>query len=81
MTTYHSFITITYIQMEIRYIPTVIKDTTESSMSAFYLDFVLNRDINGKLNTKLYDKWDDFNFSIFNSQIFVTIYQHHVHMA
>ena len=36
----------------------------ESSMSASYLDISLNRDINGKLNTQLYDKRDDFNFSI-----------------
>lgn len=42
------------------------KDTTESSMSASYLDILLNRDINDKLNTQLYDKHDDFNYSIVN---------------
>ena len=43
-----------------------IKDTTESSMSASYLDILLNIDINGKLTTQLYDKRDDFSFSIVN---------------
>lgn len=42
------------------------KDTTESSISASYLDILLNRDINDKLNTQLYDKYDNFNFSIIN---------------
>ena len=42
-----------------------IKDTTDSSSSASYLDF-LSDDNNGHLNTKLYDKRDDFNFSIVN---------------
>ena len=41
-----------------------IKNTTESSMSASYLDILLNRDINGKLTTQLYDKKDYLNFSI-----------------
>ena len=43
-----------------------IKGTTESSMSASYLDILLNIDINGKLTTQLYDKRDDFSFSIVN---------------
>ena len=43
-----------------------IKDTTESSMSASYLDILLNIDINGKLITQLYNEWDDFSFSIVN---------------
>ena len=30
------------------------------------LDILLNRDINFKLITRLYDKWDDINFSIVN---------------
>ena len=46
-----------------------IKDTTESSISASYLDILVNRDINGKLTTQLYDKQDDFSFSI-------VMYQH-----
>ena len=57
------------IHMSIQYIPTnelEIKDTTESSMSASYLDILLNIDINGKLTTQLYDKRDDFSFSIVN---------------
>ena len=43
----------------------IIKDTTESSISASYLDCYLNVD-NGKLITRLYDKRDDFNFPIAN---------------
>ena len=42
-----------------------IKDTTESSISASYLDCYLNID-DGKLITRLYDKRDDFNFPIVN---------------
>jgi len=43
-----------------------IKDTTESSRSASYLDLLLGYDSDGKLCTKLYDKRDDFTFSIVN---------------
>ena len=43
-----------------------IKDTTESSCSASYLDLLLEYDTEEKLQLKLYDKRDDFNFPIFN---------------
>ena len=43
-----------------------IKDTTESSTSASYLDVLLNIDVGGKLTTQLYDKRDDFDFAIVN---------------
>ena len=43
-----------------------IKDTTESSTSASYLDVLLNIDAEGKLTTQLYDKRDDFSFNIVN---------------
>ena len=43
-----------------------VKDTTESINSASYLDLQLEYDIQGKLNLKLYDKRDDFNFPIVN---------------
>ena len=43
-----------------------IKDTTESSCSASYLDLLLEHDNEGKLSVKLYDKRDDFNFPIVN---------------
>ena len=43
-----------------------IKDTTESTKSTSYLDCHLEIDNSGKLSTKLYDKRDDFNFSIVN---------------
>ena len=39
---------------------------TESINSASYLDLQLKFDIQGKLNLKLYDKRDDFNFAIVN---------------
>jgi hypothetical protein len=41
-----------------------IKETTESSTSASYLDVLLNIDVDRKLTTQLYDKRDDFNFAI-----------------
>ena len=43
-----------------------IKDTTESSCSASYLDLLLEYDTEEKLQLKLYDKRDDFNFPIVN---------------
>ena len=43
-----------------------IKDTTESDTSVSYLDILFEKDTNGNLTTKLYDKRDDFNFSIVN---------------
>jgi hypothetical protein len=43
-----------------------IKDTTECSTSASYLDVILKLDTSGKITTQLYDKRDDFNFSIVN---------------
>jgi hypothetical protein len=41
-----------------------IKDTTESDKSALYLYILLNIDSNGRLRTSLYDKRDDFDFTI-----------------
>jgi hypothetical protein len=43
-----------------------IKDTTESSTSASYLDVLLNIDAGEKLTTQLYDKLEDFNAVIVN---------------
>ena len=43
-----------------------LKDTTESSTSASYLDVLLEMNSDGKLTTQLYDKRDDFNFAIVN---------------
>jgi hypothetical protein len=43
-----------------------IKDTTNCSTSASYLDVLLKLDTNGKLMTQLSDKRNDFNFSIVN---------------
>ena len=42
-----------------------IKETTETAASSSYLDCYLYID-NAKLATRLYDKWDDFNFPIVN---------------
>ena len=41
-------------------------DTSESSCSASYLDLLLEYDTEEKLQLKLYDKRDDFNFPIVN---------------
>ena len=43
-----------------------IKDTTDSPNSASYLDLFLRHDGNGHLTTRLYDKRDDFDFSVVN---------------
>ena len=43
-----------------------IKDTTESRRSASYLDLLLEIVMNGRLNTKVYDKRDDFNIPSVN---------------
>jgi hypothetical protein len=43
-----------------------IKDSIESSTSASYLNVLLKLDTNEKITTQLYDKRDDFNFSIVN---------------
>ena len=43
-----------------------IKDTTESNISASYLDLLLSIGRDGQLHTSLYDKRDDFNFHITN---------------
>ena len=43
-----------------------IKDTTDTVKSASYLDLHLEIDNEGRLKTKLYDKRDDFSFSIVN---------------
>ena len=43
-----------------------IKDTTESTASASYLDLLLSIGRDGQLHTSIYDKRDDFNFHIIN---------------
>jgi hypothetical protein len=43
-----------------------IKDTTDTDRSASYLDLHLEIHSEGLLKAKLYDKRDDFNFSIVN---------------
>ena len=43
-----------------------IKDTTDPSKSAAYLDMYLEIDHKGTLCTRLYDKRDDFSFPIVN---------------
>ena len=43
-----------------------IKETTDTTKSASYLDLCLSINSKGQLNTKLYDKRDDFNFPIVN---------------
>jgi hypothetical protein len=41
-----------------------MKDTTDTYMSASYLDINLEIDSEGRLKSKIYDKRDDFNFPI-----------------
>ena len=43
-----------------------IKDTTESTISASYLDLLLSIGRDGQLHTSIYDKRDDFNLHITN---------------
>ena len=43
-----------------------IKETTDTARSASYLDIHLTIDDNGLLQSKIYDKRDDFNFPIVN---------------
>ena len=43
-----------------------IKDTTESTTSASYLDLLLSIGRDGQLLTSIYDKQDDYNFHITN---------------
>ena len=43
-----------------------IKDTTESTTSASYLDLLLSIGRDGQLHTSIYDRRDDFNFHITN---------------
>ena len=43
-----------------------IKDTTESTASASYLDLLLSIGRDGQLHTSVYDKRDNFNFHITN---------------
>ena len=43
-----------------------IKDTTESTTSASYLDLLLSIGRDGQLHPSIYDKRDDFNFHITN---------------
>ena len=43
-----------------------IKDTTESTISASYLDLLLSIWRDGQLHTSIYDKRDDLNFRITN---------------
>ena len=43
-----------------------IKDTTESNISASYLDLLLSIGRDGQLRTSLYGKRHDFNFHITN---------------
>ena len=43
-----------------------IKETTDTDQSVSFLDLHLEFDDNGSLDTRIYDKRDDFNFDIVN---------------
>ena len=44
----------------------ILRDTTNTAMSASYIDLHLEISSKGRIRTKLYDKRDDFNFLIVN---------------
>ena len=58
-----------------------IKDTTDSSTHASYLDILLNIDHDQRLSTKIYDKRDDFDFPIVNFPflVYATAHAHLCH--
>jgi hypothetical protein len=43
-----------------------VKETTDTTSSASFLDLYLEFDDSGQLSIKIYDKWDDFNFKSIN---------------
>ena len=43
-----------------------VKETTDTAISASFVDLYLEFDDNGQLSRKSYDKRDDFNFKIIN---------------
>jgi hypothetical protein len=45
-----------------------VKETTDTALSASFLDIYLEFDDSGQLSTKIYDKRDDFNFKMINFQ-------------
>ena len=51
-----------------------IKDATESTTFASYLDLILSIGRDGQLHTSLYDKRDDFNFHITNFPFLSSIF-------
>jgi hypothetical protein len=57
-----------------------IKNTTESDISASYLDILLNIDSDGTLTITLYDKHDDFDFAWSTFLFYVVIYMYHFHL-
>ena len=44
----------------------ILRDTTNTAMSASYIDLHLDINSKGRIRTKLYDKRDDFNFPFMN---------------
>ena len=58
-----------------------IKDTTESTTSASYLDLLLSIGRDGQLHTSIYDKRDDFNFHITNFPFLSSNFHLHQPMA
>ena len=51
-----------------------IKNTTQSTTSAFYLDLLLSIGRDCQLHPSIYDKRDDFNFHITNFPFLSSIY-------
>jgi hypothetical protein len=58
---------ITFQEMRIIATPELeVKETTDTALSASFLDIYLEFDDSGQISTKIYDKRDDFNFKIIN---------------
>jgi hypothetical protein len=49
--------------------------------SALYVDIHLEIDSEGRLRTKPYDKADYFNLPIMNLPLYITTFQHYLHMG
>ena len=56
------------------------KDSTDTQMSAYYLDLHLENVNGGRLRTKVYDKRDDFTFPKSTSPSLVAIFHGHQRM-
>ena len=57
-----------------------IKDTTDTEMSAPYLDLHFEIDSEGRLKTKFFDNRDNFIFPLLTYHLYVATFQQHLYM-